>query len=336
MRRLGLAVRAVWVVVAFFIGVVVWLWLRRRSREPFQLTVTVTQPMRDYFQKILRDSRSTDKAVADATRDTIAAVMNPAANDSFKVVFPRQQSIAALAYMLGNTTSARNMLLSDYNVVEQQIMPALNPTPGDITAFNSNNLGFVCGQLVALGTDLKGKLAAMKTGVTALDNTRPAAIAVKDENMRFQRTLTAICQGNLSQGCRDLASVDSTLYPLLALYDSVGLTQAEQEGRLQDAIATINDVVGLLKCPATAAVDYNPEDFPFIDSEELRLKLEEVSPYFLSPASLKFISDRLFDGEQVKFADSAREIGNELDDVMLEIADLNGYTVSKDGKFAKA
>lgn len=342
MGRLGLAVRAVWVAVAFFIGVAVWLWLRRSARggggstvEPFQ-TATVTQPMREYFQRILRDSQSTDKAVADRAKTTIAAVTNPTETDSFKVVFPRQQSIAALAHSLGNTVMARNLLLNNYNMVEQQIMPSLNPTPGDIIAFNTNNLGFVCGQLVALSTDLKAKLATMKTGVNALDATRPSAIAVKDENMRFQRTLTAICQGNLSQSCRDLASVDSTLYPLLALYDSVGLTQAEQEGRLQDAVATINDVVRILKCPETAAVSYNQEDFPFIDSEELRLKLEEVSPYFLSPASLKFISDRLFDGEQVKFADSAREIGNELGNVMSEIADLNGYIISKDGKFTKA
>lgn len=179
-------------------------------------------------------------------------------------------------------------------------------SPNDIGSDRSVTFGIACAELVTLRSFYVNKLAELRKAMQDLSGTEVLAYKLKTENMVHQYRFSDSCNDLVNRtaytglervprtACMDLASQDDPLYnTILPAYDTTNLTLYQQEIVIQDNLYTINDTIALTGCAINDFTFSADDDIGTINTEELREKLNELSPYFISPGTLDFVTTYL-------------------------------------------
>jgi len=163
-----------------------------------------------------------------------------------------------------------------------------------------------CLELTALQSFLMETIAKLRTEMNKLSGTEVLAYELKTENMKYQYRFSEECTDLVNRtaftglenvprtACVDLASEDDPLYnTILPGYDTTNMKLYEEEITIQDYLQTINDTINLTGCDVSGLSFSADDDVGTINTEELRAKLNELSPYYISPGTLDFVTTYL-------------------------------------------
>ena len=145
------------------------------------------------------------------------------------------------------------------------------------------------------------------------------AICYKDRNRDYQagsidkngKVLIEGVQGKCirsqSVNCRALAELDQTLVTTIPFYDAVNTAIFEQESELTENVLVLNQILELIDCNKLIGRNniLEPSEtqltkkLGYIDVPLLRLKLNELSPYYLSPGVVRYVSEFLIEQQEV-------------------------------------
>jgi hypothetical protein len=142
--------------------------------------------------------------------------------------------------------------------------------------------------------------------MNGLSGTQALAVKLKNETMKFQYQFSDSCTQFVNEtsfsglekiprdACIDLASQDDPITgTLLPNYDTTNLTLYREEIRILDNLKTINDTITLTGCAVSNFTFDANTDVGTINTEELRAKLNELSPYYISSGTLDFVTTYL-------------------------------------------
>jgi hypothetical protein len=161
-----------------------------------------------------------------------------------------------------------------------------------------------CAQLFTAKTDLEAKIKAMRSQVQDMSGVGWSEFNWRTENLQFQRNNLANCTKTLSNDCKQLAGMDSIIYKTLPSLDETNNSIFASEYNIQQQLAAVNDTNTLIGCtlPFTgpgSTYKFNVlTDAGYIDTPRLRKKMIELSPYYISPDALQYISRLLTDTPQ--------------------------------------
>ena len=150
------------------------------------------------------------------------------------------------------------------------------------------------------------KIAELRKAMNDLSGSQIVAYKLKTENMKYQYEFSDECTNlvNLTsftglqnvprKSCINLASQDDILYnTILPGYDTTNLKLYQEDVIIQDNLYTIKSVIALTGCDVSGFNISADDDIGTINTEELRAKLNELSPYYISPGTLDFVTTYL-------------------------------------------
>ena len=170
-----------------------------------------------------------------------------------------------------------------------------------------------CAELTRKRTFLYMYLNYLKAPVQDLSNTLINVFMGKDESMSFQNDLSRKCTANMTQDCKQLASVDAGIFKVLPDIDIFYNNLLYGQPDLNNLLQKLNNYASAIGCSA-AAIDgrgkINPmdlsnnnlnmdKDIGIVDTQTAALELEKLSPYYLSPDVVRFLLRFLISQEQL-------------------------------------
>jgi hypothetical protein len=242
---------------------------------------------------------------------SIDNVVNPSETDTFQVIFPLYLSIYALATYSGvldkmdddRSDCARRDLFDRYS----ELLRGLTTTvysQTEMAAWNADPKAKSCAALQVIETSFREAKAQLKVRVQDVSGMTYTLSDLRDENLDFQRRFEASCKESLSEPCKKLASQEPVLFPLLAQFEGVAATNYEKEDEINETLTTVGEIYKLLGCRMAvegSLLAYSADkDAGEIDAETLRGKLETLSPYYLSPDVLKYITSALISPDELQ------------------------------------
>ncbi len=248
----------------------------------------------------------------------LGAVMYPGVKDPIQTVFPKTLSAYALAVKEMEPVEARKALFSNYNGLQAAMQTDMYP-PEERAAWDRNPRAKVCERIDNLVTYFNNQKDLVGKSMRDVSGAGLAMIASKRENKKFQYAFETLCTplmkrdpGGMSpkekstyENCRRMASVDPILYPMIRYLDTTfsALVTAEVELTENKILDTFNEVRALVGCgksgsPAPAPLQFksgyddSPSDFDMIGtlSYSVTMALSELSPYYISPEVLDFVT----------------------------------------------
>jgi len=148
---------------------------------------------------------------------------------------------------------------------------------------------------------------------------------MREENLAYQMSNLASCKDSPSTACISLANQEPPVFSLLAKFDNVNNTMASSGFLdLSDNINTINAVYTRMGCKG-AALKFSPNDIGIIDTQTLIMKLNQMSPYYLSPDTLQYITSSIISSEEMdkSLMTNADKLAN-ITNVITNIKSLTG------------
>jgi hypothetical protein len=268
------------------------------------------------------------EAGSGTTKALLKAVQYPGNSDKFKAVFPNYISIYALAKYKKDPVAARYALINNYNGLQEELESAVQS--GSERAADANykqnpevsNI-WACTELNSLAMALYGQIIKVNAAVKGLNDTEILVESVHDENMRLQGSATACMnQGATpSAACIQLATQDEKLFPLLEKYNAANKILFTDGDKLQEVLNTVLQAYkGLKNCPPMTSTPNAGSEYPYpnppsissvfsqsyldnldsINAEELSVKLEELSPYYVSKKLLGYVTRQVIAGAGFK------------------------------------
>jgi hypothetical protein len=161
-----------------------------------------------------------------------------------------------------------------------------------------------CAQLLSAKTDLEAKIQTMRSQVQDMSGVGWSEFNWRTENLQFQRNNLEMCTKTLTNDCKQLAGMDSIIYKTLPALDATNNSIFASEYDIQQQLSAVNDTNALIGCtlPLTGSgstYSFNVlTDAGYIDTPRLRRKMIELSPYYISPDALQYISRLLTDTPQ--------------------------------------
>ena len=165
-----------------------------------------------------------------------------------------------------------------------------------------------CAELKNLRAQFIAKMAEVKVKMEDLSGTQIIGVSLKGENLRYQNRYGAVCDKLVNStegtgltdvvkgkesggGCIGLASQDNDLYNLvLPAYDITNTELFKEDITLTDQVQTINDTMAILQCDVSD-IDYLVDkDIGSINVYEIKEKLNELSPYYISSGTLDYVT----------------------------------------------
>jgi hypothetical protein len=287
------------------------LWYSYRV-EGFQLTDPAA--IKDNFWKLTQTTQPTLIA-------QLAQVRSPDPNDPndmIPVKFSKYISMYALAKYNYDVSGARQALFSQYDTLQSEMSSNLYDQ-GAVTAWKNNPKGQTCAQLNSLMNTFTTKLATLRTSVQDLSGTAVLAGSMRDENMGYQMKYKNTCKKNpTTPECMRLASQEGPVFPLLTQYTTVNNSLFSNEYDLSNNIQTLQATYDILQCtnPSPTTNFEVQKTTGFIDTSTLLTKLQDFSPYYLSPDTLTYIT-----GSIVSATDSQASVAT-TSDVYINIANI--------------
>lgn len=219
----------------------------------------------------------------------LASITNPAPGDTIPVKFDKNISAYALA-KFGNPATARGALMIDYNNLENE-MPTILYDPATRAAWSADPQKETCTELNKLHTTFKSKQKEILAKVQDISGSIYRTAELRDDNINFQTAYQSKClQKPMSDACKNLASQDGPLFSLLSQYNTSQYDLYSGQIDISDNIQTIRDVYTILNCPNQADMGMpTGEELGTIDTTALTMKLQNFSPYYLSPDILQNI-----------------------------------------------
>lgn len=358
---MGYEIIALAILIGCLIGWLLFRWLRRRQREGFQDAAAATQELiaPDLLPKtdqqkcpdrntntdqikakfweivgLLRKAEGTplDELSQDASRAAeatavmnVMSVTNPGENDTYQVIFPLYISVYALATYGGTRSDcARIDLFERYN----DLLKGLTETVYDqkeVAAWGANPKEKTCAALKVIEGNFTEAKTQLRTRVQDVSGMSFTLADLRDENMEFQRKFEASCKNLLSDSCKQLASQEPVLFPLLAQLEGVMETNYNKEDDMNETLSSVGDLYSLLGCQINVGgtlVYSADKDAGEIDVETLRAKLQMLSPYYLSPDVLKYITESLISPDDVQ-------------DSLMNTSDIFAKVVSQSGSIKR-
>jgi hypothetical protein len=163
-----------------------------------------------------------------------------------------------------------------------------------------------CGELNSKRTFLQTYINNLKSNVHEINRSLDGTNTIKKENMNFQNLFKTFCLSTkpMSEACKKLASTDK--YPLEQLpnMDTYYVKLLTSEVDVDNLLQKLNYYSDLIGCSSntvdasgyTFDVSNNLED---IDTQTAFLELEKLSPYYLSPDTIKYILKFLISREKL-------------------------------------
>lgn len=239
----------------------------------------------------------------------IRAVMTPQPDDTYQVTFPLYMSIFALATATRNPESsetnppcARVALFDNYMLLQKKLTETVYDT-AMIGKWDADPKAQSCASLQVAEGNLKEALALLRSRVQDVSGMTFTLANLRDENLDFQKRFQAACTNALSDQCKQLASQEPILFPLLAEFEGVSSTGYEKEEDINEVLGTFGALYSLLGCTNVSGTKFTfsaDEDVGTIDAESLRMKLQTLSPYYVSPDTMKYITDLLISPDDVQ------------------------------------
>ena len=297
MKKIHIELCILCILILCIVAGLTWYSLRREP-EPFQSrspsrfsTPTSAATFWDLMAK------QNQPAIA----EKIAKVSDPDPNDPndpLPLSFPKNISIYSLAFY-GDVSGARQALFTQYDGLQTALSTAVYDQR-NVTAWTTSPTApreRTCSQLEALRAVIQTQLWLVKKRMQDLSGTQVVASKMKDENMAQQLKLSGICQVVPPPDiCKTLATQDGPMFPLLGQYNTANDALAGNEEDIQNAMQTVNDTFSVLGCTNPKFSFDSDSDAGYINTDELRDNLQRMSPYYLSPDTLKSITGVLVPG----------------------------------------
>jgi hypothetical protein len=240
------------------------------------------------------------------TQQLLEAVTNPGPKDTFNVIFPNYISMYALAKYNMNPVAARYALINNYDALQDEIVTNIPNTDelASTCTFTAAPQQTACSELNAFALSLYGEIIKLTAAVVDLSGTEILAEAVHEENRAFQGSSACVNQGPTpSAACIKLASQDETLFPILHNYDAANVSLQTNGETVQTMLNTVLQTYRGLGCtmptagPGQSITSVFSEDYlenlGIINTEQLSMKLQELSPYYVSPNTISYITRQL-------------------------------------------
>lgn len=241
----------------------------------------------------------------------ISAVSNPGPKDKFKMTFGNIISVYALAKYNMNSSAARAALIQNYDAIQAELTTEVQTASEKTTAtaFKTspeNAKTTACSQLNTLAISLYGRVINIMAAVQDLSGTEILAESLHDENMRFQKgSAGKACTGQgatPSPACILLATQDETLFPIIHGYDEANVSLLTNGQTVQDVLNLVLQAYNGMQCqmpqisgPSISSVfseDYLAS-LGIINTQNFVDKLQELSPYYISPTLVGYITRQL-------------------------------------------
>jgi hypothetical protein len=262
--------------------------------------------------------------------DTIRLVTDPLDPDTYQVIFPTYVSVYALAKYGGikNERCARRALFDEYD----SLMKDLTTTVYDrskVAAWDADPKAQTCVALKVIEGNIAQAVSNMRRNIQDVSGTTVTLAALRDENLGLQNKFLQACTATTppNQPCIQLASQEPILFPLLSQYEGVSSAAYEKEGDLNESLQAVSDTYKILGCTAGVGTRFDfdsDRDVGQIDAETLRIKLQTLSPYYLSPDTLKYITEAIIKPADVQ--DSLMNTADVLARVNLSVKNIKGIT----------
>ena len=240
----------------------------------------------------------------------IEGVSNPGPNDTFKVTFGNIISVYALAKYNMNPVAARNALIQNYDAIQTQLTTQVQTATEQATsaAFQAGSTSAqatACIELNTLAMSLYGQVIQLTATVQDLSGTALLGEALHDENLALQKGSTgAACtaQGATpSPACILLATQDEKLFPILHNYDAANVSLLTNGQSVQDVLDLVLQAYNGMQCPIptrqpsiSSVFSQNYLDsLGIINTQSLVNKLQELSPYYVSPTLVGYITRQI-------------------------------------------
>jgi hypothetical protein len=228
----------------------------------------------------------------------LLTVMNPSETDLIKITFNKNISKYALT-KYGDPVAARAKLISQYNDIETEMVGKYDQNV--VAAWSSNPRKESCKELKKLRDTFITRLAETQKQIKDLDGTLQVAGDIRDQNAEYQNLLANTCKGNLTTDCISLAVQDAPMFSLLAKYDTANIDLYSNEYDISNNLQTVIDTYKILNCQLDPAMVL-PTDTTMgtIDTTALTAKLQNFSPYYISPDIMKNIIESIVPASDVK------------------------------------
>lgn len=158
-----------------------------------------------------------------------------------------------------------------------------------------------CTQLMSAKTDLETKVATMRSQVQDMSGIAWSEINWRTENLQAQKNNLAACTANLSTNCTQLAGMDNLLYKSIPPFISTNDTIFTSEYNIEQQLQAVNDTLTLVGCsiplvgPGSLSSFTVIKNTGYIDTPRLQRAMLQLSPYYISPDVLQYISRLLTD-----------------------------------------
>jgi hypothetical protein len=325
----------VWILGILLIVIlcIIWKWSSQegfQSGSAYRLPAAAEGPviLSNFWtivdeQKVWRSSGSAGSSGSlgsrRSTKQLLDAVMNPGPTDLLAAKFPGYISIYALSKYNKDPVAARYALLNDFDTLQTEIVQAVQTPYEKVinSTFTSAPQQTACFELDTAAVGLYGQLIALHATVTDLSGTELLAESLHDENIRMQGSSACMNQGATpSVACIRLATQDETLFPLLRQYNTANMSLATNGKVIQDSLDTILQAYKGMKCGRTYpgglttppsglsittlfSAEYL-DNIGTVDTESLSMKLEQLSPYYISSNIINIITRQLMAGTAYK------------------------------------
>jgi len=248
----------------------------------------------------------------------------------------------ALAKYNYNPTAARTALINQYDLLQTELQTAVEMEQTTRTLFANNPSNASCNQLNTITMAFYGKLLSIYSNTQDLSGVEHIAESLHDENLGLQDTVSTACrnQGAIpSAACIKLATRDETLFPLVPVFDATNTKILTSAQDIQDTIDVLVRAYKGMGCTflspgsgssgssgsaTVMSIDtvFSSEyidSLQIIDTYSLNQKLQELSPYYVSPTIINYISGKLL---------GTSDFNAGLSDSLDYLADMNKVTNS--------
>jgi hypothetical protein len=282
------------------------------------------------FWSLVAGLATTPPAGMKSMVDTVSMVTDPQDTDTYQLIFPTYISVYALAKYGGpeNELCARTALFNEYDSLMKDMTTAVYDRSKSVP-WDADPKAQTCVALKVIEGNIAQAVSNLRRNIQDVSGTTVSLSALRDENLSLQNKFLQACTATTppNQPCIQLASQEPILFPLLSQYEGVSSTAYDKEGDLNDSLQAVGDTYKLLGCTAgaTTRFDFDSDrDLGQIDAEVLRMKLQTLSPYYLSPDTLTYITNSLIKPDDVQ--DSLMNTSDVLAHVNISVKNIKGIT----------
>jgi hypothetical protein len=258
-----------------------------------RVETTVAEKAKSFWDLVYK----VDTEMDPVTIDRVSRVSDPDPNDMNDLMplkFSKYISIYALSQH-GDLSGARQALFNNYNTMQSGLSKNVYTAPPEGTDLKARS----CANLDAARNSYTTKYNQVVAATQDLSGMAIKAGAMREENLAYQNANFEACKGdNRSPACISLASQEGPIFSLLAKYENVNNTLATSGAiDISNNLNVINTAYRFLGC-AGAPLKFSQDLAVTIDTQTLVSQLNQMSPYYLSPDTLQYITASIISGPE--------------------------------------